>query len=101
MALYLDGTVDPIAALGKRELSFLPKHFHCVSLSNTFYDLKPVRNWIWKNQSGRFYLGPKAKWDSSRLTSENIAGFEDSGEAIMFSFILPTLKPNSDIFDIF
>jgi len=99
MALYIDGVVDPVAALGKRELDFLPKHFHCVSLSNYFYDLRPYRNWIWTNHSGRFYLGPKIKWENARLTNENIAAFEDAGEAIMFSFVLPNIKSDSDIFE--
>ena len=100
MSLYMDTKVDPVAALGKRELDFLPKHFHCVSLSSNFYDFKHIRNWIWKNQSGRFYLGSKIKVDNNHMNSENVVAFEDAGEAIMFSFVMPTLKSES-IFDDF
>ena len=49
MNLYLDGVVDPIAAMGGRELNFIPKHFHCVPILDYTYDFKPIRNWIWKN----------------------------------------------------
>lgn len=96
MSLYLDGTVDPIAALGARQVPNLPWHFHVITLGNGYYmDVNTVRNWIWTNQSGRFYIGTRNKMIDERLTTEYIAAFEDSSEAIMFSFILPTLK-NSD-----
>lgn len=97
MALYLDNKVDPVAAQGKRQLDFLPKHFHCVALSNNFYDTKPIRNWIWKNQSGRFFIGSRTKVDDKHMLTESVVAFEDPGEAVMFTFILPTL--NSTIFD--
>lgn len=96
MSLYLDGIVDPIAAMNGRELDVIPRHFHCVSLSNRFYDLRPIRNWIWKNQSGRFCLTNKIKVQDRIMMNESIAAFEDSGEAVMFSFILPTLKSDLD-----
>lgn len=99
MSLYLDGVVDPIAAAGGRELDFIPKHFHCVKLTNGYYDTRVIRNWIWKNQSGRFAIGSKLNLDHKNMISENTVGFEDSGEAVMFSFILPTLQSN--IFDDF
>jgi hypothetical protein len=94
MSLYLNGTVDPIAAMGGRELDFLPKHFHCISLGPSYYDTRKIRNWIWKNQSGRFCITSKIKVDNKHMNSESVVGFEDSGEAIMFSFILPTLQTN-------
>lgn len=99
MNLYLDGKVDPVAALGKRELDFIPKHFHCVSLTTSYIDLKPIRHWIWKNQNGRFCLGNRIKvTEGNHMQSESVAAFEDAGEAVMFSFILPTLKTSS-VFD--
>lgn len=95
MSLYLDGIVDPVAAQGKRQLNFVPKHFHVVALSdNYFFDKKVVTNWIWRNQSGRFAVANRVKIEDKRLVSETIAAFEDSSEAIMFSFIVPTLKNN-------
>jgi hypothetical protein len=96
MSLYLDNKVDPIAAAGGRELDFIPKHFHCVVLSNGYYDQRSIRNWIWKNQSGRFAIASKISED---MRNDLYAAFEDSGEAIMFTLILPTLK--SDFFDDF
>ena len=97
MSLYQDGIVDPIAAASGRELSFIPKHFHTVSLGSGYYDTRIIRNWIWRNQSGRFCLGIKSKVDNNSVVQENVVAFEDSGEAIMFSFILPTL--HSNLFD--
>jgi hypothetical protein len=100
MSLYQDGIVDPIAAAGGRELSFIPKHFHIVSLgSSNYYNTKSLRNWIWRNQSGRFCLGTKSKVENSSVLAEHVVAFEDSGEAIMFSFVLPTLQSN--LFDEF
>lgn len=99
MSLYLEGTVDPIAALGGRELNFIPKHFHCVSLGPSYYDTRSIRNWIWKNQLGRFCIATKIKVDNKQMNSESVVAFEDAGEAIMFSFILPTLQSN--LFDDF
>lgn len=99
MSLYLDGKVDPLAAAGGRELNFIPKHFHCVSLGSSYYDTRGLRNWIWKNQSGRFYIGSRIKVTDKHMNSESVVAFEDAGEAIMFSFVLPTL--NSNMFDEF
>lgn len=99
MSLYLDGIVDPVAAAGGRELNFIPRHFHIVSLGSSFYDFRSIRNWIWKNQNGRFVISTKSKFEDKRMISNNVVAFEDQGEAIMFSFILPTL--NSNLFDDF
>jgi hypothetical protein len=99
MSLYLDGKVDAIAAIGGRELDFIPKHFHCVSLGTGYFDQRIIRNWIWTNQIGRFCISARVKLVNGTVHSENVVAFEDSGEAIMFSFILPTLQSN--IFDDF
>ncbi len=99
MSLYLDGKVDPIAAAGGRELDFIPKHFHCISLGPSYYDTRIIRNWIWKNQIGRFCISNRIKVDNKHMHSESVVAFEDAGEAIMFSFILPTLQSN--LFDDF
>ena len=99
MSLYLEGKVDPIAAMEGRELNFIPKHFHCVSLGQNYFDTKPVRKWIWQNQSGRFCITTRIKVENKNMASENVVAFEDAGEAIMFTFILPTLQSN--IFDDF
>lgn len=99
MSLYLDGVVDPIAAAGGRELDFIPKHFRCVVVMPTIYDLKPIRNWIWKNQSGRFCITSRIRYQNNNMVSENVVAFEDEGEAIMFSFIQPNLRSDStDLF---
>jgi len=99
MTLYLDNKVDAIAAAGGRELNFIPKHFHCVNLGTTYYDTRTVRNWIWQNQSGRYCITSRIKVQDKNMASETVVGFEDAGEAIMFTFILPTLQSN--IFDDF
>ena len=99
MSLYLDGVVDPVAALGKRELDFIPKHFRCVSLGPSYFDTRTVRNWIWQNQSGRFCINTRIKMSDGNMNSESVVGFEDEGEAIMFTFVLPNLS--SGLFDDF
>lgn len=97
MSLYLDLTVDPVAALDKRQLNFLPKHFHAVLLDVDFYlNTNAIKNWIWCHQSGRFYLGNRNKIIDNKIAYELIAAFEDSSEAIMFSFMLPALKNSND-----
>lgn len=96
MSLYLNGTVDPIAAASGRELNYIPKHFRCVTILPNIYDFKPIRNWIWKNQSGRFCISTRIKFQNNSMVSENVVAFEDEGEAIMFSFIQPTLKSESE-----
>jgi hypothetical protein len=102
MSLYLDGTIDPIAALNERQMKFLPKHFHVINLGGDYYvNVNPIRNWIATNQTGRFYIGSRSKIvpGESRIISDTVAAFEDSSEAIMFSFIAPTFK--NDTLDIF
>ena len=102
MSLYLNGTVDPIAAAGGRELTFVPKHFHCISLSdmqNAYFDNRIIRKWIWQNQSGRFAISTRVKMRANSFINEPIVAFEDASEAIMFSFILPTLS--NDLSELF
>jgi hypothetical protein len=97
MALYLDGKVDALAAAGGRELNFIPKHFHCVVLASSYS--AEIRNWIWRNQSGRFCITTRTRMIDKHISADWVAAFEDPGEAIMFTFILPTLQSN--IFDDF
>jgi hypothetical protein len=85
-----------------KEASIVPKPAYRVSLEgeeyNVYFDTNSIRAWVWKNQSGRFALGYKTKVKDKRVVSEQIVAFEDSSEAIMFSFILPTLK--NDLLDL-
>lgn len=99
MSLYLDNKVDPVAAAGGRELNFMPKHFTQINLGQTYYDTRTIRSWIWKNQSGRFCIGQRIKVTDNHMNSESVVGFEDPSEAVMFTFILPTLQNN--LFDDF
>lgn len=92
MALYLDGIVDPVAALGGRQLNKIPWHFHLVPLNvETFNTYEVGRTWIWRNFSGRFYIGSRARVVNDRLSTDLVAAFEDSNEAVMFTFVAPTL----------
>ncbi len=92
MSLYLDNKVDLIAAAGGRELNFIPKHFTVINLGQVYCDSRSVRSWIWKNQSGRFCLSQRIKVTDNHMNTESVVGFEDSSEAVMFTFILPTLQ---------
>ena len=93
MALYLDGIVDPVAALGKRQIYKIPWHFHIVPIEQDHFNLdSEVRTWIWRNFSGRFYLGTRSRVNEGRLIHGYVAAFEDSNEAVMFTFVAPTLN---------
>ena len=101
MSLYLDGIVDPVAAQGARQLDHIPRHFRVVNLGTDYWiDTNKIRNWVWVNYSGRFFIGHRPKIsEGNRVVTENVVAFEDSSEAIMFSFVAPTLKnSDSDIF---
>lgn len=101
MSLYIDEIVDPIAAMDGRELDFIPRHFHSVVILPVIYNMQPIRNWIWKNLHGRFCLTSRIRVVNNQMISDNVACFEDSGEAIMFSFMMPNFKSESDVFDLF
>jgi hypothetical protein len=76
MSLYIDNTVDPLAALPNgRELPTSPRHFVKIQLS-AMIDAKIARDWIWKNLNSRFYI-----------RQSQCASFEDPSEASMFALI--------------
>jgi hypothetical protein len=76
MSLYIDNTVDRLAALPNgRELSTSPRHFVKIQLT-AMIDAKIARDWIWKNLNSRFYI-----------RQSQCASFEDPSEASMFALI--------------
>lgn len=98
MHLYLDGTINPIAALQKRECKELPLHFTSVKLPEETWNLKPYKEWIAKNLSGRYFVGERFVFKNDYAVKEYVASFEEPGEATMFALIAATLKDPADIF---
>lgn len=75
MSLYLNNTIDPIAAVGGRELSYVPRHFTRIRI-NPNSKHQQAKNWIWKNLTGRFSIRQRGYY-----------AFESPAEATMFSLI--------------
>jgi len=100
MSLYMEGTVDPIAVRGVRQINYLPSYFTVINLSkhlttDFLWDSKPIKTWIWTHLSGRFYFESTSIYnaDSRNIkNSELIVGFEDSSEAVMFMLILSSFS---------
>lgn len=97
MTLYLDETIDPVAALGLRECKSLPLHFTTIKLGIHIWNIKPFRSWITKNLTGRFFVGERHV-SADFSGREFIVGFEDPGEATLFALILPSLKEDDILF---
>ena len=97
MSLYLDGEIDPVAALGKRELKRIPPHFSKVVVDEVWVDANRLRNWVWTNLHGRFAIGTTYKpMEENRMSYKITAAFEDQGEAVMFTLMLPNIINSSD-----
>lgn len=97
MSLYIDGTVNKIAAASGRQIEHLPLHFESIKLSN--YNHNETKNWIWKNLEGRFYIGPRYKIEYKSIVYEYVAAFEDSAEATMFVLMLETINEKDPFYD--
>lgn len=75
MNLYINNTVNAVAAAGGRELDYVPKHFTKISV-NKGSKHQQARAWIWKNLTGRFSIRQRGYY-----------AFENPAEATMFSLI--------------
>ena len=74
MTLSIDNTIDPLAVINNgRQLASCPWHF--VKIESRQYNVTQSRDWIWKNLTGRFFVG-----------TEYLA-FEDPAEASMFVLV--------------
>lgn len=97
MNLYIDGKVNKIAAAGGRQVNCLPYHFESIKIIG--YNESQIKNWIWKNLNGRFYLGPKYKIENGSVIYEHVAAFEDPAEATMFVLMAETISEKDPFYD--
>lgn len=73
---------NPLNVHGLREMSFCPPHFTKVSMEGSYIFPITVRNWLYQNLEGRFYM----HMESGRQSIIFIA-FEISGEASYFALM--------------
>jgi hypothetical protein len=87
--LLSSADIDPLAAVGERQLKFIPLHFTVVPLPTGFYasHTQVVRNWIWRNTSGRFAIEGR---DSITV------GFEDASAASVLVLSLDNIRAEYD-----
>ena len=86
--------LDPMAIIFDRRISSgpIPENF-----TQVIFDLKckedQIKNWIYENTKGKFYLGIKYEELPSRYVwCRHVAAFERESEASMFALILTSLN---------
>lgn len=80
MPLMLDGKLDVVGAIhnGRWLQNHYPAHFTQIKLNLEFWNsINPAIEWIYKNNSGRFYVD----------LNQSIIAFEEPGEAVYFAMI--------------
>jgi hypothetical protein len=81
------GEVNPLNVFGLREVGHCPPHF-----TRVFYVLmtseRNIKNWIYDNLSGRFWMGDIYDPDSSSGTTSACVAFELGSEASFFTLVL-------------
>lgn len=83
--------MNPLNALGVRELNHLPVHFVKTTISS--YDKDPIKNWVTQKLSGRFcILDTPTISDKNKLTSATTLAFENHQELTYFMLACPYLR---------
>lgn len=93
------GEVNLLNVFGLRQLDRCLPHFEKV-LFDLRVSEKDIKDWIYENLEGRFYLGDW--YDSSgpslhtphSLTIQKVAAFEIASEASFFGIFLPNINVN-------
>jgi hypothetical protein len=86
------GEVNPLAVWGLRRLEHCPPHFTKIEFSCTVTE-KEITDWIWKNLTGRFYVGEwYAQSNAAIIEVRKMAAFESGAEASMFALIIDTIN---------
>ncbi len=90
-----DGTPNPLNVHQLREVVHLPPHFEQVIITLSGVTNKQIKDWLYENLQGRFYVGNiDVVADSGKVDRKQIVGFELHGEATYFSLVLPSLDKN-------
>lgn len=89
------GTVNPLNALGARRLSFIPKHFATMTLSDRNSTDK-IETWIYQNLDSRYAIVKSLKLDSNnKMVEIHEIGVEDAKELTILSLSCPHLDKNT------
>ena len=89
------GEVNPLNVFGLRRLKHCPPHFTKVTLHSLYVDRKVITDWIFENLSGRFCLIDdyyETPDSSAGAQGVKCAGFEEPGEASLFSLMLDKIN---------
>jgi hypothetical protein len=92
------GEINPLNVFGLRRLEHCPPHFARVQIENMYVDPKEITDWIYENLTGRFCfiddcLEVSDGQPKKRMQAVKCAGFEEPGEASMFSLVLDRINP--------
>lgn len=90
------GEVNPLDVFDLRQVSFCPPHFQQIAFDIRTSE-KTIRDWIFENCEGRFFLGDMvAPSDSgSGTVMHKVAAFERHNEATYFGLFLPSINSNN------
>lgn len=83
--------MNPLSALGVREVSHLPAHFVTTTISP--YEKEQVKNWITSKLSGRFcIIDTPIINEKNKLTSVTQVAFENHQELTYMMLACPYLR---------
>ena len=86
------GEPNPLNIFGLRQLNHCPPHFERVVFDAGFMSSdKGIKDWIWENLEGRFYLGVQDAYEGNKLQRQQLAAFESTSEASYFALFLPQI----------
>lgn len=86
------GEVNPLNVHGLREISWCPPHFTKVNFQSYITE-KVLKDWLYENLSGRFYVGVVDVSKSPNGSTRNqLVAFEIPGEASYFSLFLTQIN---------
>jgi hypothetical protein len=89
------GVINPLNALGARRLSFIPKHFARMTLSDKS-STDRIDAWIYQNLDSRYAIVKSLKLDSNNKMIEiQEIGVEDAKELTILSLSCPHLDKNT------
>lgn len=90
MAL-IRGSVNPLNVLGARRLSFVPKHFATMIISNVI-NADKIDTWVYRNLDSRYAIVKSLQIDSSNKMVEILElGIEDAKELSILGLSCPYL----------
>ena len=91
----IKGSVNPLNVLGVRRLSYMPKHFARMTISDELNSGR-IDSWIYQNLDSRYTIVKSLKIDANNKMIEiQELGVEDSKELTILSLSCPYLDKNT------